>query len=187
MRRENKDSLATRVQADFPEATIVHRLDMDTSGIMVMARNAEAHRHLSRQFELKETDKEYTAIVYGLMEEETGHVDLPMRCDWPNRPKQIVDFDQGKKAVTDWKSLCRETLPDDMGEATRVALYPITGRSHQLRVHMQAIGHPILGDPFYAENNALKAADRLLLHATTLCFTHHLTADRISIHSPCPF
>ncbi|MTI10559.1 RluA family pseudouridine synthase [Curvivirga aplysinae] len=180
---ENKDSLATRVQTEYPNATIVHRLDMDTSGIMVMALSKEAHRDISRQFEHKETDKSYTAIVWGLIEGKEGSVDLPMRCDWPNRPKQIVDHEQGKFALTHWKCLAH----DEVNNTSRIALFPVTGRSHQLRVHMQALGHPILGDPFYAKGDAFEASSRLLLHATELNFTHHKSDDRIKIKSNVPF
>lgn len=178
---ENKDSLASRVQSEFPEATIVHRLDMDTSGIMAMARNKAAHVAISRQFEQKETEKAYTAVVFGSVEGDTGKVDLPMRCDWPNRPRQIVDFEQGKSAQTLWQVIGRTD------ETTRVLLTPITGRSHQLRVHMQALGYPIMGDPFYAEGDARDSVDRLLLHATELSFTHHLTGKKITIESEVPF
>lgn len=178
---ENKDSLASRVQLEFPEATIVHRLDMDTSGIMAMARNKAAHVAISRQFEQKETEKAYTAVLFGSVEGDTGKVDLPMRCDWPNRPRQIVDFEQGKSAQTLWQVIQRSE------ETTRVLLTPITGRSHQLRVHMQALGYPIMGDPFYAEGDARDKVDRLLLHATELSFTHHISGKKITIESDVPF
>ncbi len=178
---ENKDSLSSRVQLEYPEATIVHRLDMDTSGIMAMALNKEAHRAISRQFEFKETDKTYIAVVWGQLETDAGEVDLPMRCDWPNRPLQIVDFEQGKKALTKWKVLDREE------DRSRVELTPITGRSHQLRVHMQSLGYPIMGDPFYAKGDALIKSERLLLHAAELSFTHHLSGEKINIRSKVPF
>ena len=178
---EHKDSLSSRVQLEFPEATIVHRLDMDTSGIMAMARNKSAHVAISRQFEAKETEKSYTAVLFGVVRDDEGEVDLPMRCDWPNRPLQIVDFEQGKKAQTLWKVVER------LEESTRVLLTPITGRSHQLRVHMQALGYPIMGDPFYAEGDARNRVDRLLLHATELSFMHHITGEKITVKSNVPF
>lgn len=178
---ENKDSLASRVQLEFPEATIVHRLDMDTSGIMAMARNKPAHVAISRQFELKETEKSYTAVLFGVMQEDEGEVGLPMRCDWPNRPRQIVDFEQGKNAQTLWRVI------EKSKNSTRVLLTPITGRSHQLRVHMQALGYPIMGDPFYAEGEAQTCVERLLLHATELSFRHHLTGNMINVKSDVPF
>ncbi|MDX1738823.1 MAG: pseudouridine synthase, partial [Alphaproteobacteria bacterium] len=141
---ENKDSLASRVQQTLPEARIVHRLDMDTSGIIALALTAEAHRHLSKQFEQKTTKKTYVALIYGAPEHKAGCVDLPLRCDWPNRPLQMVDHELGKSAQTDYEIISQQE------NICRVLLHPITGRSHQLRVHMKELGTPIIGDPFYA-------------------------------------
>lgn len=178
---EHSDCLEKRAQEQFETARIVHRLDMDTSGVVIMAMNAAAHRHLGLQFERRHTKKTYIADVYGVMEDESGTVDLPLRCDWPNRPKQMVDFDEGRKATTHWKILSR-------GEKyTRVELTPITGRSHQLRVHMLALGHPILGDRFYAQGDALEMADRLCLHAQDLTIFHPTGGETLSFHAPCPF
>jgi tRNA pseudouridine32 synthase/23S rRNA pseudouridine746 synthase len=178
---EHSDCLEKRAQEQFETARIVHRLDMDTSGVVIMAINAAAHRHLGLQFERRHTKKTYIADVYGVMEDESGTVDLPLRCDWPNRPKQMVDFDEGRKATTHWKVLSR-------GEnQTRVELTPITGRSHQLRVHMLELGHPILGDRFYAEGVALEMADRLCLHAQDLSIFHPNGGETMSFHAPCPF
>ncbi|WP_308910019.1 RluA family pseudouridine synthase [Pseudokordiimonas caeni] len=179
--REMRDSLAWRVQKDRRTATVVHRLDLDTSGIMVMALNMDAHRHISRQFENRETDKFYTALVEGDVEAGEGEVNLPLIVDWPNRPKHMVDFDNGKPSLTRYKVLVRE------GGNTRVALYPITGRSHQLRVHMQALGHPIIGDPLYATEAGRAAAPRLCLHATELSFAHPATGEALTFRSDVPF
>lgn len=177
----HKDCLETRVRVEFPDARIVHRLDMDTSGIMVMARNADSHRKLSIQFEKRKVEKAYVALVWGLPAEERGSVDLPIRCDWENRPRQIVDFDQGKAAQTDWQVLER------LDNTTRVVLHPLTGRTHQLRVHMQQISHPILGDDFYAHEEAFKAAERLCLHAQDLSFYHPVSNEILKLHDTCPF
>ena len=163
---EHSDCLESRIQAIYPQARIVHRLDMATSGIMVMAMNAKAHRHLGLQFERRHIKKTYVANVWGKVEQDEGEIDLPLRCDWPNRPLQMVDHEQGKSAQTSWQVLERET------HSTKLLLKPKTGRSHQLRVHLLAIGHPILGDEFYAKGEALEMADRLMLHAQSLEFFH---------------
>lgn len=159
------DCLLSRLQAVFPEALLVHRLDRDTSGVMVFARTPHAQRHLGLQFEKRMTKKTYVARVWGRLEPKTGTVDLPLIVDWPNRPKQMVCHETGKPAVTDWRVQRYE------GDTTRVKLMPQTGRSHQLRVHMLAMGHPILGDPFYATGEALDAP-RLMLHAEELRLKH---------------
>ena len=160
------DCLESRIQAQFPDARIVHRLDMATSGVMVMAMNAKAHRHLGLQFERRHISKSYFARVWGEIDEDEGVIDLPLRCDWPNRPLQIVDHQQGKSAQTQWKVERRG------GNFTDVVLFPKTGRSHQLRVHMLAIGHVILGDEFYGHEKARNAANRLMLHARSLALFH---------------
>jgi tRNA pseudouridine32 synthase / 23S rRNA pseudouridine746 synthase len=161
---DNKDCLISRLQLHFPGALIVHRLDMDTSGIMVIARHKASHAHLSRQFEKRTVSKEYEAMVYGMIEADEGVVDLPLITDWPNRPLQKVCYHQGKPARTHFRVMERITGQ----HATRVKLTPETGRSHQLRVHLNALGHPILGDNFYAPVTARAMADRLLLHASKL-------------------
>ena len=138
------DCLLSRIQAAFPEALLVHRLDRDTSGVMIFALTPHAQRHLGLQFEKRQTKKTYVARVWGEMAEKEGTVNLPLKVDWPNRPLQMVDHENGKEAITDWRVIRAQD-----GE-TRVRLFPQTGRSHQLRVHMKEIGHPILGDPFYA-------------------------------------
>jgi len=174
------DCLLSRVQAAFPEALLVHRLDRDTSGVMVFALTSHAQRHLGLQFEKRQVKKTYVARVWGRVEEKTGTVDLPLIVDWPNRPRQKVDFDAGKPALTDWRVAKYEH------NATRVRLYPKTGRSHQLRVHMREIGHPILGDPFYAEGEA-RNAPRLMLHAESLRLRHPDGGVGMNFSAKCPF
>ncbi|EIT03892.1 RNA pseudouridylate synthase family protein [Yersinia pestis PY-90] len=164
---ENKDSVMTRVQNDFPTAESVHRLDMATSGVIVVALTKAAERELKRQFREREPKKTYIARVWGHLAQDEGLIDLPLICDWPNRPKQKVCYETGKSAQTEYQVISR----DDDG-STRVKLSPITGRSHQLRVHMLAMGHPILGDGFYAHPEAKAMASRLQLHAQQLCITH---------------
>ena len=159
------DCLLTRVQAIYPEALLVHRLDRDTSGVMLFALTSHAQRHLGLQFEKRQIKKTYVARVWGKVVEKTGTVDLPLIVDWPNRPRQMVDHENGKPATTDWRVL-------RTGEnETRLRLYPKTGRSHQLRVHCLALGHPILGDPFYA-NGLARDFPRMMLHSETVKFRH---------------
>jgi tRNA pseudouridine32 synthase/23S rRNA pseudouridine746 synthase len=162
----NQDCVAVRVQTAFPDALIVHRLDMATSGLMVMARGKVAHRTLSMAFEARQVEKRYVAVVAGCMADDDGEVDLPLIADWPNRPRQMIDHDIGKPSLTRYRVL--ERLPD----RTRVELEPVTGRSHQLRVHMMAIGHSILGDEFYASDEVRALSPRLLLHAQFLRLPH---------------
>ena len=164
---ENKDSIMTRIQADFPTAESVHRLDMATSGVIVVALTKAAERELKRQFREREPKKSYVARVWGHLALDEGLIDLPLICDWPNRPKQKVCYETGKSSQTQYQVLSRDT-----DGSTRVKLSPITGRSHQLRVHMLAIGHPILGDGFYAPAEAKAMASWLQLHAQELCITH---------------
>ncbi|WP_372604725.1 RluA family pseudouridine synthase [Actibacterium sp.] len=174
------DCLISRIQTVFPEALLVHRLDRDTSGVMVFALTPDAQRQLGRQFEERKVKKVYVARVWGRLEPKTGTVDLPLIVDWPNRPKQIVDHENGKPAITDWRVLRYEP------ETTRVRLMPQTGRSHQLRVHMQALGHPILGDPFYA-TGAARAAPRLMLHAESLRIRHPDGGIGMTFSAKAPF
>ncbi|SEW45098.1 ribosomal large subunit pseudouridine synthase A [Cognatiyoonia koreensis] len=174
------DCLIARVQAVFPTALLVHRLDRDTSGVMVFALTPHAQRHLGLQFEKRYTKKTYVARVWGDIAEKTGTVDLPLIVDWPNRPKQMVDHENGRQAVTDWRVMRKGN-----GE-TRVRLMPKTGRSHQLRVHMLAMGHPILGDPFYAEGKA-RDFPRLMLHSETLQFRHPDGGQGMRITAKAPF
>lgn len=166
----HKDCLETRVQQDFPMARIVHRLDMATSGLLIMPLSRDAHRRLQWQFENRSIQKTYEAIVAGSFSEASREITEPVITDWPNRPKQKVCYETGKKAHTTVQVIG----PVDYGDikATRVRLTPHTGRTHQLRVHMQSIGHPILGDRLYAEPEQIKSSDRLLLQARELSFTH---------------
>ena len=174
------DCLLSRVQAAFPGALLVHRLDRDTSGVMVFAQTPHAQRNLGRQFEERKTRKTYVARLWGKLEPKTGTVDLPLIVDWPNRPRQMVCHETGKSAVTDWRVLRYE------GDTTRVRLFPRTGRSHQLRVHCQALGHPILGDPFYATGPA-RDFSRLMLHSEELRLKHPESGRSMTFRAPAPF
>ena len=162
----NKDCLVTRLQSRYPTASIVHRLDLDTSGIMVVPLNKASHAHISRQFQQREVRKGYHAIVYGVVAQDTGEIDLPIACDWERRPRQMICHERGRAAFTRFQVLER------LDDRTRVLLQPVTGRSHQLRIHMRQLAHPILGCDMYAHDAALAMADRLMLHATTLEFSH---------------
>lgn len=179
---ENKDSLMTRIQADHPAAESVHRLDMATSGVIAVALTKAAERELKRQFREREPKKHYVARVWGHPENAQGVVDLPLICDWPNRPKQKVCYETGKAAQTEYEVL---EYADD--NTARVLLRPITGRSHQLRVHMMALGHPILGDKFYATPEAFARAPRLLLHAEQLTITHPAYGTPMTFRAPADF
>ncbi|UWR30348.1 RNA pseudouridine synthase [Sulfitobacter sp. W002] len=174
------DCLIARVQAVFPEALLVHRLDRDTSGVMIFAMTAHAQRHLGLQFEKRMTRKTYVARVWGVPEEKSGTVDLPLIVDWPNRPLQMVCHETGKPAQTDWKRIKSD------GETARMRLFPKTGRSHQLRVHMLALGHPILGDPFYATGPA-RDFPRLMLHSEELRFNHPQGGASTKVRAKAPF
>ncbi len=169
---ENQDNLTGRLQAIYPDALNVHRLDQVTSGLMVYARNKPAQAALSRQFALRQVSKRYIALLQGLLREDAGEVQLPLICDWPNRPRQIVHHELGKAAHTRWRVLAR----DAQLQQTRVELEPITGRSHQLRVHMAEIGHPIVGDDFYGA----QAAARVMLHASKLSLQQPSTGQELS-------
>lgn len=179
--RELPDSLQSRLKDMFPESLLVHRLDMATSGLMVFARNKVAQRHLGLQFERRHTTKTYLAEVASNIEANSGRINLPLIADWPNRPRQMVSWEHGKPSLTDW-----EVIERNEGK-TRLALYPITGRSHQLRVHCWAIGHPILGDRIYAQDKVFEAAPRLLLHAWKLGLRHPTGGAPIEFESRCPF
>ena len=179
---EHRDSIMTRIQRDYPAAESVHRLDMATSGVIAVALTKAAERELKRQFREREPKKQYLARVWGHPAQEKGLVDLPLICDWPNRPKHKVCFDTGKPAQTEY-----EVLEYAADNTARVQLKPITGRSHQLRVHMLALGHPILGDRFYATPEALALAPRLLLHAETLTITHPAFGNSMTFRAPVDF
>ena len=173
---EKQDCLIRRAQARYPDALIVHRLDFDTSGLLVLARGKLMHRRLSILFQERQVEKRYVALVDGRLSAECGEVDLPLLVDWPNRPLHQVDFTNGKPALTRYRTLAYEAERD----ASRVELIPVTGRTHQLRVHMQVLGHPILGDPLYAPPAARAKAGRLLLHAEHLAFDHPASGERLA-------
>jgi tRNA pseudouridine32 synthase / 23S rRNA pseudouridine746 synthase len=186
---ENQDCLSARAQAAYPDALIVHRLDMATSGLIVMARGIEAQRRLSMGFEKRRVHKRYVAIVAGALpnpQPDNGwnSIDLPLILDWLARPRSKVDHDIGKPSLTRWR-LAPEASP--IPGTTRLALEPVTGRSHQLRVHLQAIGHPIVGDPLYASEAQEAMAPRLLLHAQAIEIPHPVTDEPLRFEAPCPF
>ena len=175
-----EDCLVTRLQAAHWDTLLVHRLDCDTSGVIIFARTKQAQGFLGQEFEKRRAKKTYVARVAGEMAQDSGNVDLPLGADWPNRPRQMVSHEHGRPAQTDWQVIGRAP-----GE-TRVRLSPLTGRSHQLRVHMLALGHPILGDPIYA-TGAARAYPRLMLHAETLGLHHPRSGDWVEFTAPCPF
>lgn len=177
----HNDSTYSRVLAQYPDAKIVHRLDMATSGVIVVALLRSAESELKRQFRDRETAKTYYARVAGHVKADTGTVDLPLICDWPNRPKQKVDHRVGKASQTHYEVVSRAQ------RSSLVKLTPITGRSHQLRVHMMALGHPILGDGFYADPLANRLASRLLLHAQSLTINHPYTKVPMTFSCEAPF
>lgn len=178
---DKQDCLVARMQAGFPDALTVHRLDMATSGVIVLARGPQAQRKLSIAFSERRVEKRYVAIVAGTLAAETGEVDLPLITDWPNRPKQMVDHTSGKPSLTRYHVVAREE------GRTRVELEPVTGRSHQLRVHMMALGHPIIGDALYAPAEIAAQGGRLLLHATRIAVPHPETGETMVFTSPVPF
>ncbi len=182
-----RDCLAARVQAEYADALVVHRLDMATSGLMLFARGAAAQRTLSIAFAQRAVHKRYVAVVHGRVEGNEGEIDLPLMADWPNRPRQKVDREHGKPSLTRWRVLGFDAGRDGSRDATRLELEPVTGRAHQLRVHLLAIGHPILGDALYATPAALARADRLLLHAAYLGFAHPVSGEPLEIESAVPF
>ncbi len=191
---EHADCLSARAQALYPNALVVHRLDMGTSGLLVLARSLAAQRTLSHAFASRQVHKRYEAVVAGQPDtaqadtEGWSDIHLPLIVDWPNRPKSKVDFDIGKPSHTRWRVLgpgpC--ALPDGR-PSTLLELEPVTGRSHQLRVHLQAIGHPILGDELYADDVALNAAPRLLLHACNIDLPHPVTGQRLHLQTQTGF
>lgn len=172
-----KDCLLHRVLFDYPDAVIVHRLDLDTSGLMVLAMSKQAVSDLNRQFRERIVGKQYIADVDGLVEGSEGEIDLPMRPDPEDRPRQVIDHDNGRQALT------RYSVVESSDHRTRLILYPVTGRSHQLRLHLASIGHPILGCDLYAHPQAFGAADRLLLHAQCLMFQHPDSGESLSYSS----
>ena len=185
---DKQDCLSTRVQACYPDALVVHRLDMATSGLMLMARSVGIQRTLGALFERREVDKRYIAVVDGLpppaqSPDGWSLIDLPIIVDWPRRPLRIIDAELGKASQTRWRVLSH----DSAAQTTRLELKPLTGRSHQLRVHLQALGHPILGDRLYAPEAVCAMAERLLLHACALAFTHPVSGEATRFESSAPF
>ena len=178
-----RDCLSERVRVEYTDALIVHRLDMATSGLMLLARGADAQRTLSIAFAQREVHKRYVAITAGQMSACEGEIDLPLSADWPNRPRQQVDTLRGRPSLTRYRRL----EIDAARNTTRVELEPVTGRAHQLRVHLLALGHPILGDALYGSAEVQAAAPRLLLHASSLRFAHPASGESMSFDSPPPF
>lgn len=174
------DCLIARIALVFPMVLLVHRLDRDTSGVMIFALTRHAQRHLGLQFEKRQVRKTYVARVWSRVEKDSGTINLPIAVDWPNRPRQHIDHEAGREAITDWCVLRRDE------NETRVRLTPHTGRSHQLRVHMLALGHPILGDPFYATGPA-RDFPRLMLHSESLRLRHPDGGKHMRFTAPCPF
>jgi len=177
---ENQDSVATRMLAINPEAKIVHRLDCHTSGIMLLAVGIKMQRELSRQFHDRKINKLYIAEVRGVLSEQQGVIEVPMRGDPDDRPRQIVDHEQGKPAMTEWQLL---SVKEDRA---RLLLKPITGRTHQLRIHCASIGHIIIGDTLYGDDIE-KQEQRMLLHAETISLFHPATGEPVSLTAPCDF
>lgn len=182
---DKQDCLSRRAQVQFPDARVVHRLDMATSGLMLMARGAQALSLLGKAFAERRVHKRYQALVHGFLPPSSGQwqaIDLPIALDWPHRPRRIICAAGGKPSLTRWRVLGQV----DNGW-TRLELEPVTGRSHQLRVHLLAIGHPIVGDSLYADTASMRAADRLMLHATEILFDHPLTGVPMAFASATPF
>lgn len=185
---DKQDCLSTRVQQHYPDALVVHRLDMATSGLLLMARSVAIQRALSALFEHREVNKRYVAVVDGEPAESAGAdgwslIDLPIAVDWPRRPLRIIDTAHGKASQTRWRVLSRDAAT----HSTRLELAPLTGRSHQLRVHLQAIGHPILGDRLYGGDAVQARSPRLLLHASALGFVHPVSGQPLQFNRPAPF
>ena len=179
---EHQDSAYLRVLAQFPQAKITHRLDMATSGILMFAKHRDAEVAVSKMFQARTVEKHYIALVQGQLDAE-GCVEVPLITDWENRPRQIVHFELGKPAKTLYQALSYDTETD----ITRVLLTPITGRSHQLRVHMQYIGHPITGDKLYHPEPTRSPLKRMALHASFLAFQQPLSGQSVAIHGRVPF
>lgn len=177
----NKDSAYGRLTSEVGELHIVHRLDQDTSGVIVYARHKDALRYLQQQFEHRKTTKTYEALVDGHVQASSGCINLPIKVDWPNRPLQMISHSEGRYALTRWKRMSSEQ------NRTRMALFPNTGRSHQLRIHMQQIGHPIIGDPFYHPDVERQAQNQMCLHARKLTFSHPRSAKPMTLECPPPF
>lgn len=183
-----QDCLITRARQRWPDALIVHRLDQATSGLLILARGPAMQKTLSMAFEKRQVHKRYEAVVQGRPVGQTGpdgwsKIDLPIRIDWQNRPRSIVDPLRGKPSLTRWQAIG----PGPWQDTTRLALEPLTGRTHQLRLHLMALGHPIVGDPLYAPQPFQTLAPRLLLHACSLCLDHPVTGEPLALSLAAPF
>lgn len=190
---DKADCAETRLAAQLGWVRAVHRIDMDTSGLLLLARTRAAHRTLSAAFAARSVEKTYIALVHGRPDQRYGRIEAPLRADWPNRPRQLIDPDRGKPAITVWHCMPpggRHVATGEWGatdgavDHTRLMLHPRTGRSHQLRVHLASIGHPILGDPFYAPDAIAASAPRLMLHASALSFAHPVSGAPLQLRSP---
>ena len=179
----NKDSVHFRLVKDFPTATVIHRLDFGTSGVLIVALNKEVNAHIGKQFQARTVAKSYTALLHGHVEGDEGVIEFPIAKDRPNFPLQKICYESGKEASTHFRVI--ERLPDAF--ATRVVFTPLSGRTHQLRIHSREIGHPILGCDLYASDEAFFMAKRLMLHATEIAFDHPVTGERIKGVSTAPF
>ncbi len=180
---DKQDCMSRRVQSRWPDALVVHRLDMATSGLMLFARGAAMQRQVSQAFAQRLVLKQYVAVVAGLMSAPSGRIELPLAADWPNRPRQRVDWNVGKPSLTEWQWIEQDAATD----TSRLALQPHTGRTHQLRVHLAAIGHPILGDALYASDAVRDRAERLLLHAQALQLPHPVSGAWLELQCDTPF
>jgi tRNA pseudouridine32 synthase/23S rRNA pseudouridine746 synthase len=181
---DRTDCLLNRVRQQYPEALTVHRLDLATSGIVVMGRGPKAQRELSILFQDRKVDKRYEALVDGQWSiDPEGEISQPLIVDWPNRPKQKIDHVEGRPSLTHYRLISVDTEND----TSRVALFPYTGRSHQLRVHMAHVGHPILGDDLYGSIRTYQRAPRLMLHACEIAFPHPVSGAAVRFVSPAPF
>lgn len=180
---DKQDCLWARVCAVCPDARVVHRLDMATSGLIVFARGEAAQRAISQAFAVRAVRKRYEAVVQGRVEGDAGEIDLPLAANWPHRPRQQVDHERGRPSLTRWRVLVRDTTQG----TTRLALEPVTGRSHQLRVHLAALGHPIVGDALYAAPEVATSAPRLLLHACAVELPHPVGGAAVRLSCAVPF
>lgn len=174
---DKKDCLISRVKSEYPDALIVHRLDMSTSGLMILARGKEMESYLSILFQQRKVKKKYIAVVSGIVNQKLGEINLPLMTDWPNRPKQKVDFESGKASITKYSVLSYDE------DSSRIELIPVTGRTHQLRIHMQSVNHAILGDELYADEDTINKSSRLLLHACYLSFKHPVSDEILEFNS----
>jgi len=176
---EKQDCLASRIQILYPDALVVHRLDMATSGLIIFARGPEMQKLLSQMFRDRQIKKHYVAVVSGQVEPPSGEINLPIAADWPNRPRHKIDTDSGKPSLTRYRLLTF----DNEADTSHIVLEPLTGRTHQLRLHMAAIGHPILGDALYKG----RPENRLFLHASRLCFSDPVNNQPLTLQSDSPF